>query len=258
MYRAGLALAQGDLPGTMQQARRALTLSSDDELSRAGAAGLLGLALWGAGDLEAGYTSYAECMAGLWRTGHIADTLGCAIALADIEEAVESAHTGILTTLRRDGMPIALPVWFVVDDRSVALMTPAGTKKIARIRHDPRASFLVESGERWAELRGVHLTGRARVVDDLELRERVLDALHNKYSAYRTPRAAMPEASHRHYEVETTVIEIARKIVPRFRARRRGGGGVSVEVSIRVTTRDRHRATSARFLPPLPPSRRNE
>ena len=87
MYRAGLALAQGDLPGTMQHARRALSLSSDDELSRAGAAGLLGLALWGVGDLEAAYSSYAECMAGLWRTGHIVDTLGCAIALADIRHA---------------------------------------------------------------------------------------------------------------------------------------------------------------------------
>src|SRR5271155_3465040 len=75
-------------------------------------------------------------------------------------EAVGAAHTGILTTLRRDGMPIALPVWFVVEDRTVAMMTPAGTKKIARVRHDPRASFLVESGERWVELRAVHLTGR--------------------------------------------------------------------------------------------------
>jgi Pyridoxamine 5'-phosphate oxidase len=38
-------------------------------------------------------------------------------------EAVGAAHTGILTTLRRDGGPIALPVWFVVDDRTVAMMT---------------------------------------------------------------------------------------------------------------------------------------
>jgi nitroimidazol reductase NimA-like FMN-containing flavoprotein (pyridoxamine 5'-phosphate oxidase superfamily) len=81
-------------------------------------------------------------------------------------EAVGAAHTGILTTLRRDGMPIALPVWFVVDDRSIALMTPAGTKKIARIRHDPRASFLVESGEQYTELRGIHLTGRVELVED--------------------------------------------------------------------------------------------
>src|ERR1700761_4285918 len=49
-------------------------------------------------------------------------------------EELASAHTGILTTLRRDGMPIALPVWFVAEDRTIAIMTPAGTKKIARVR----------------------------------------------------------------------------------------------------------------------------
>jgi LuxR family maltose regulon positive regulatory protein len=44
----------------------------------------MGLASWANGDLEAGYSGYAECMAGLRRAGHIADTFGCAIALADI------------------------------------------------------------------------------------------------------------------------------------------------------------------------------
>jgi LuxR family maltose regulon positive regulatory protein len=44
----------------------------------------MGLASWASGDLEAGHSGYAECMAGLRRAGHIADTFGCAIALADI------------------------------------------------------------------------------------------------------------------------------------------------------------------------------
>ncbi len=48
---------------------------------------MLGLAFWASGDLEAGYASYAECMAGLRRARHIADTFGCAIALADIRLA---------------------------------------------------------------------------------------------------------------------------------------------------------------------------
>jgi LuxR family maltose regulon positive regulatory protein len=56
----------------------------EDLLVRAPAAGLLGLAFWTSGDLEAGHSAYAECMAGLRRAGHIADTFGCAIALADI------------------------------------------------------------------------------------------------------------------------------------------------------------------------------
>src|SRR6476661_7137908 len=85
LYRAAQALVRGDGPGTVRHARRALELSSaDDHLGRASAAALMGLASWASGDLEAGYSGYAECMAGLRRAGHIADTFGCAIALADI------------------------------------------------------------------------------------------------------------------------------------------------------------------------------
>jgi LuxR family transcriptional regulator, maltose regulon positive regulatory protein len=85
VYRAALAMARGDAPGTVRHARRALDLSpADDHLCRASAAGFMGLASWASGDLEAGHLAYAECMAGLRRAGYIADTFGCAIALADI------------------------------------------------------------------------------------------------------------------------------------------------------------------------------
>jgi LuxR family transcriptional regulator, maltose regulon positive regulatory protein len=88
MYRAGQALARGDSPGTVQHAQRALELApEDDHLCRAGASGLLGLASWGNGDLEAAHRAYSECAAGLRRAGHVADVLGCAIALADIRIA---------------------------------------------------------------------------------------------------------------------------------------------------------------------------
>ena len=88
LYRAALALSRGDRPGTVQHARRVLDVAvAEDELSRAGAAGLMGLAFWASGDLEAGHSAYAECMAGLRRAGHLADTFGCAIALADIRIA---------------------------------------------------------------------------------------------------------------------------------------------------------------------------
>jgi len=114
-------------------------------------------------------------------------------------EAVQSAHTGILTTLRRDGMPIALPVWFAVDDRTVVLSTPASTKKIARIRHDPRASFLVESGDKYVDLRGVHLTGRIEIVDDDAEKARIEDAVNAKYAAYRPATGALPAKAQAFY-----------------------------------------------------------
>jgi PPOX class probable F420-dependent enzyme len=121
------------------------------------------------------------------------------LTLDEAWEAVGSSHTGILTTLRRDGMPIALPVWFAVDERTIALMTPAGTKKIARIRHDPRASFLVESGERWAELRAVHFTGRVEFVDDVAAASRIEAAVTAKYVAFRPAAANLPAATQAYY-----------------------------------------------------------
>ena len=88
LYRAAQALARGDVPGTVRHARRTLELSAEeDHLGRAAAAGLLGLASWASGDLEAAHSAYSECMAGLQRAGYVADTLGCAIALADIRLA---------------------------------------------------------------------------------------------------------------------------------------------------------------------------
>ena len=114
------------------------------------------------------------------------------------------AHTGILTTLRRDGMPISLPMWFVALDRTICIGAPSRTKKLARLRHDPRASFLVESGERWAELEAVHLTGRIETVEDeAEIVARIADALDAKYAAFRTAAHAMPQETRDHYAGRT-------------------------------------------------------
>jgi LuxR family maltose regulon positive regulatory protein len=85
VYRAALALARGEPVGTVRHARLALDLAlEDDHLCRASAAGMLGLASWGSGDLEAGHRAYSACVAGLRRAGFIADIFGCSIALADI------------------------------------------------------------------------------------------------------------------------------------------------------------------------------
>jgi nitroimidazol reductase NimA-like FMN-containing flavoprotein (pyridoxamine 5'-phosphate oxidase superfamily) len=107
---------------------------------------------------------------------------------------VTDAHTGILTTLRRDGVPVALPVWYACIERTIYVSTRG--KKLLRIAHDPRASFLVESGDEWADLRGVHLTGTASVADlDRDLRTEALAELDRKYAAFRMASDKMPSSA---------------------------------------------------------------
>jgi LuxR family maltose regulon positive regulatory protein len=85
LARAGLALARGDVPGTVAYAQQVLDLTpEDDHLTRGGAAGFLGLAAWTSGDLEAAHRTYAEGMASLHKAGNIADAINGAITLATL------------------------------------------------------------------------------------------------------------------------------------------------------------------------------
>ncbi len=88
VHRAGYALARGDVAETVRHAQRALDLfAEDDHHGRGAASALLGLASWASGDLEVAHRAYADGMASLQKTGFIADSIGGAIALADIRIA---------------------------------------------------------------------------------------------------------------------------------------------------------------------------
>src|SRR5579862_531198 len=84
-YRAALAMAVGDVAGTIRHAEHGIELAGpDDALGRGSAAGLLALAYWASGDLEGAHRSWAACDASLQKAGHIADLTGPAIAMGDI------------------------------------------------------------------------------------------------------------------------------------------------------------------------------
>jgi LuxR family maltose regulon positive regulatory protein len=88
LYRAAMDLARGDVDGTVSHARQAILLAPpEDQLTRASAAALSGLALWSTGDLESAYRGYAEGVDGLQQVGWVPDVLGCCVALADLRRA---------------------------------------------------------------------------------------------------------------------------------------------------------------------------
>jgi LuxR family maltose regulon positive regulatory protein len=91
-------LILGNVADTVRYAQRALDLlPEDDHLGRGAAAALLGLASWTSGDLESAHRMYAAGRASLQRAGHIADALGCTIALADIRVGQGRLHEAMRT-----------------------------------------------------------------------------------------------------------------------------------------------------------------
>lgn len=132
-----------------------------------------------------------------------------AVTMSDdaVWSMLSEAEKGVFVSLRRSGSPVALPVWFVAHDRAIWVRTPVRSAKLARVRQDGRVAFLVDDGRAWAELRGVHVSGVARVVEDGATRERVGALIEAKYAHLRTAPAAMSDATRRHY-AERALIRI--------------------------------------------------
>ncbi len=88
LLRAAQALARGDMPEAVKNARRVLALAPEDaHLMLGGAASTLGLAAWASGDLETARRMTADGMANVRQAGYISPAIGGAIVLADIQIA---------------------------------------------------------------------------------------------------------------------------------------------------------------------------
>jgi uncharacterized protein len=46
-----------------------------------------------------------------------------------------------LTTFRRSGEPVSTPVWIGRDGGALVVLTPAGSGRVRRLRHDPRVEI---------------------------------------------------------------------------------------------------------------------
>ena len=57
----------------------------------------------------------------------------------------EGTRTGKVATIREDGSPAVVPVWFVLDtDGTFVFMTGSGSAKGKAMRRDPRVALLVD------------------------------------------------------------------------------------------------------------------
>jgi LuxR family transcriptional regulator, maltose regulon positive regulatory protein len=98
LLRTAQALARGDMPETVRNARRVLDVApKNDYLMLGGAASTLGLAAWASGDLAAARRMIADGMANVRRAGYISPAVGDAITLADIQITQGCLHDAMTT-----------------------------------------------------------------------------------------------------------------------------------------------------------------
>jgi PPOX class probable F420-dependent enzyme len=88
----------------------------------------------------------------------------------EISEFLAAPRNLILVTNGPDGYPDPVAMWYVpAPDGSLWMRTYAKSQKVTNLRRDPRAAVLIETGSHYVELRGVQVTGRIELVDDLDI-----------------------------------------------------------------------------------------
>jgi PPOX class probable F420-dependent enzyme len=95
------------------------------------------------------------------------------------EFLTQGTRTGKLATVRRDGRPHAVPIWFVLDGDDLLFTTGAGSVKVRAMRRDPRVCLCVDD-ER-PPYAFVMVEGQASLSDDLDAMLRVATAIGGRY-----------------------------------------------------------------------------
>jgi PPOX class probable F420-dependent enzyme len=87
-----------------------------------------------------------------------------------------------IATIDHDGWPHLIAMWYVLIDDQITFWTYAKSQKVVNLRRDDRLTCLVETGERYDELRGVQVKGRAIISDDREIVQRIGEAIWERFT----------------------------------------------------------------------------
>ncbi len=86
----------------------------------------------------------------------------------EIDDFLDHSLKVQVATLNADGSPHLTTLFYVLREGEICFWTYGRSQKIRNLERDPRISCLVEDGEEYFELRGVSVSGTARVLRDAD------------------------------------------------------------------------------------------
>lgn len=135
----------------------------------------------------------------------------------ELEEFLATGHTLQVATIGTAGYPHLAPMWYVVREGRLVFRSFTKSQKIVNLRRNPKLTVLLETGERYDELRGAMIRGTATLVTDRGFVLDIYGALAAKYEMIGGQRidldaAALEAAFGRFADKNTAVIVEPEKI----------------------------------------------
>ena len=115
---------------------------------------------------------------------------------AAVQRFLDSKEVVVLATVKPDGAPLAMAMWFLHDPTSLTMISVGGLQKVRNLRRDPRVCVVGEAADAQG-IRGVVVQGRAEFLEDgperRALAERFLAKYHPRLEEYWRGRAMPPD-----------------------------------------------------------------
>jgi PPOX class probable F420-dependent enzyme len=86
----------------------------------------------------------------------------------EIEAFLDAERTLQVASINSDGTPHLVAMWYARHGGAITFWTYAKSQKVVNLRRDPRLTVMVESGDKYEELKGVTIYGTARIIEDLD------------------------------------------------------------------------------------------
>jgi PPOX class probable F420-dependent enzyme len=82
------------------------------------------------------------------------------------ESRLKKEEVAWMTTVRSDGQPQTVPVWFLWDDEGILIYSQPGRQKLKNISRNPHVGLNLNSNAQGGDV--VRLEGKAKVADDAQ------------------------------------------------------------------------------------------
>jgi PPOX class probable F420-dependent enzyme len=99
----------------------------------------------------------------------------------EVAEFLGGRHTMNVATMNHDGTIHIVAMWYGFAGQAPAFWTFGKSQKILNLERNPQITCLVEAGDKYEELQGVELVGRAELVHDYDGRMAIGRSVFERY-----------------------------------------------------------------------------
>lgn len=96
------------------------------------------------------------------------------------EAFLEQARKASLSTVDQNGFPHVVAMGFLARDGEIYMTSFGKAQKVLNAKRNPKVGVLIETGQQYAEYRGVMIRGTCEVIEQTEKVEEVMRASQSK------------------------------------------------------------------------------